>query len=157
MFFVNVPFLAALISYCLLASMVSGEKSAIKFTEDPLNIMLLLSFCFQDSFIISWWCAHVESILLWVFWASCIYTLIFLSDLGRRSPYFLQILFLSLFSFWDSMEMCTGWLWAHRYRGPGGFYPFIFISVPQTAEAELTCLQVIWFFLLPLKSVAQPL
>lgn len=97
-------------SYCLLFSVVSGEKSAVNNTEDPLNVMSCSSFVFSGLFLApdSLTMMHL-GLDLWIYstWSSLIFLdvwlHIFSSNLG---PLFCKYFFCSFFfSFLDSHDL----------------------------------------------------
>lgn len=109
--------------FCLLASVVCEEKSAINLTEDPLHVMNWFSL---TAFKVSFWqfdyvsgcgsllsLSHLEFIELY----GCLH---WCFSLNRQSlwPLYFQIFFCpisSLLFFWDSYYVCVGTLDGRGY------------------------------------------
>ena len=95
-------------SHCVLAFMVSDEKSTVNLIEDSLYVMSLPSCCFQNSLSLDFYnltivCVSVDSFSLsfleLIEILGCVYSYIS-SDLGSLGHYFFKYifcLFISLF------------------------------------------------------------
>ena len=143
-----------MLSHCLLASMVSHEKSAINFIENSLYVRshfslaafkTLMSLSFVSLIMMCLGTDLLHFILCRVYWVSW---MCFSSNLGNFGHYVFKYSFwplsISSPSWTPTMHMLVYVTVFHRSLSSGYFSSFFFLFVLKIAEPQLTHLQVFW-------------
>ena len=134
------------------------ENSAVNLTEDPLYVMNHICLdAFKILFVVGFWqfdsdMSRYGSLYLRVYWASWVCRFMIFTQFGTLWAKFFFCSFLSSPSGTSIMHMLVHFMVFHRYLKLwlcSFFFILFFLSIPQTGESQLTCLQVLWFFFLP--------